>query len=194
MRLTNQIREQIIDEAIRQKITPKITAIKDEARQIAQLCAEQRYTGKTKDWMDLAPEGAFYGTSTCIIEFADGSYFYHPLLKKDRSGAIEYCNNNRAIIRLLTAVSMLAYDQGKDEVSCSKAHERRLRRMMCALDKLAEHKKEMIDTLKTALWSVGTHKQLVERYPSLSAYLPNTIPAANLPAITDDKVAKVLAA
>ncbi|MGD2065640.1 MAG: Nmad5 family putative nucleotide modification protein [Candidatus Bathyarchaeota archaeon] len=188
MRLTNAIRDEVLSNVIKEKIDPKVEAIKDRVTQIAIRTVNSQYPESVKEWIAKAPEGGLSTRSAITLITADEIKFKHQLLLGDYP--IQRFTNTYRIS--VPSHKVLAQDQYTTQLQASKRDSAKLNKMLKDLDALQKTSDAIKTTVCAALRAVTTVKQLSDNYPDLVRYMPKPEPAAKPITITNDRVAEIL--
>ena len=150
MRLTNEIRSNIIDKVIDEIISPEVIKIKDKVTKIAQHTADHRYSKNIQAWVDSAPKGGLdkqYKVELIISEDDKGrkSLFSHKLFGENKWG------NASSSIALKTPIPVLQVDHYRNGLTPSKKHINDLKSISDKADELLVRKSKIKETLTSAL-------------------------------------------
>jgi len=187
MRLTKEIRNEVLDLAKTKIIKPKIDIIKKEIKEMAQIMADNFYPKKIQEWIDASPKGGLFQKSTFEIKMGEGS-LEHKLLNSVIYG------RSRPYDVSIKSIKVLNQDEYNEKLNPSKKQLKRLNEIIKLLNDIQEEKTVLHNTLVSALWGCNTRKQLIENYPDLEKYLPAPTKQSKVLTITNEDVKKVLAA
>ena len=198
MRLTNKIRNAILEKIEKEKWLPKVRALRDRLDRIAIKAMERKYDKKTREWMAQCPtSGAFVEVSSIPVRLKDAQFDWkHDALcpwvehQGYRNKRRRY--RERYTPRLGRNYPLLARDMND---RCLVINKSEIIELEMAADKALQAWERFEEFSRQALWACSTMKQLNERYPSLAAHAPEREQGvANMIAVTDDKIAEAFKA
>lgn len=189
MRLSNEIRNEVLQAAEEKLIVPRVEKLKEELAMIAQQIADNYYPPKTREWIEAAPDGGVYTRGSVYLSI-NGDTVKHVLF--DQTGR----RTPRSIsISLKRPMAILAKDHYElSELELKGNHLKQAKQIIKNLDALEKEREKQQSILRTALWACNTRKQLVDNYPDLVPYLPQMIQQTKALTVTNDQIKKVLAA
>ena len=178
MRLTKVIKEEILIAAVETKFKKELTTAEDSLAKFLKSLLPKVYPKEIQDWIDKAPEGGLHVMNN--VHFGS----------KNQSGNFITVKNFR--------FSEIKYELAKDQYRSIQyeftiTEKEKYIVLNSAINKIKEQQNVFENTVKTALSSCNTVKQLHDKYPELHAYVEKNIPEATQAlAISESKVNAVL--
>lgn len=183
MRLTIEIRTEVIETVLKKKINPKVEAAKNQLITITQQAADNRYPKKIRDWLAAAPKGGVSTRATFKLKIGD-ELIKHPLLNNG--------SHRPFSISIKRAVPVTFEDAHDYALNLTPAQAKKARAVLEKLDRIQAEKAELIKTLKGALYACSTRKQLETTYPELAKYLPKPKQQTQSLVVTREQVTAAL--
>lgn len=185
MRLTKDMRQNIIDSIVAKAVNKKQDALIEEYRLILQQIADSKYPKEVKDWMDKAPKSirneAFNTTSSASLYYSDGS-----------SVPVPFITNNHRGCSLKTPIKVLASDANSYKFIATKKLDSKIKVVVKKMNQLVEKRDHTRSTIRQAVYSCNTRKQLIELYPDLEEFVPASSGLSNLPMVQASAVKKIV--
>lgn len=184
MRLTNKIREQVIEAIVQETIGPRVKKWKKKANSFGRKFLLSRMTDEQKEWLAAAPKGAGVPTMSHI-----GLQVKVPPHMPEL-GMEPYGFGGDLVPLEFPGVQVL-WDM-RHRIRYERVQDSRWGYLQEELATIQHDYDILKKTLRDSLWACSTDKQLREHYPTLAKYLPKPEPVKQLPAVTEDRVLEVL--
>ena len=187
MRLTNEIREDIISTVRAKTINKRHDKLKVKLQSLAQAAADKYYPPKVKEWVAAMPKTDIPLLHTVSSVEIEG--FTDPIrvLDIERAGGRVYKPNSTkcSLKKPFRAGDGTQYGVGIKLGKCGDA-------LQAEYDQLRADLVILYSTLKQALYGCTTLKQLHDNYPDLAKHVQKPEPKTKAIAITSDSVRDVL--
>ena len=200
IRLTNKMRDEALSNLRLRKIQPKIDAVLATVTEIARTITLTFYPPEVQKWIDDAPKDGLPSRTNFRLEWKEKRkdmcdnvrIFKHELFRAH--GDKRSWLSSKSLV-LKKPVKMLALGVASTNLDLTDDPDN-LKKVLAAiddLDKIQELQCQTRETVRTALYSCNTIKQLEENYPELLEFLPNYQPPVKAMMIPNDQVVKALA-
>lgn len=180
-RLTNTIREDVIKSVKQETIMPRYNALMKQLTAACQKAADKLHPPKVQKWLEAMPKEAkgLLSTAGSVYPRIDGEKFFDPIDAEGKDRSRFYTPS----VSLPNPIYRTLCWSGDVEVPT---------KFQVDMDQIWADWQCLRSTLKAAVYSCTTRKQLEEKYPDLAKHLPKPVVQTKALTITEEKVKEAI--